>query len=108
MSYGEAAAIMLGLSTFTFAYLSVNFKDRHAPLKWLFMLFSGYMTGFGAIVMSIVSKNAGYENVESMMSWIGYGVIIIMVFTTAYFLIWFIYNSLRKTSQKAYGEGSGP
>mgnify|MGYP000140786885 CR=1 FL=1 len=108
MSYGMAVATALGLGTIAFAYLSVNFKDKHAPLKWLFSILAVASTTFNMLIMSTVSKNAGYDNVAGMVSWVGYGFIIVLIIMIAYFLIWFMYNSLKKTSKKAYGEGSGP
>jgi len=103
-----AAAISLGFAMITFAYLSVNFKDKHAPLKWLFAILSVATSGFSTITMSTVAENAGHDNVAGMMSWIGYGFLIVLMFVIAYFLIWFIYNSLRTTTEKVYGEGSEP
>lgn len=108
MSYGLAAAVSLGFAMLTFAYLSVNFKDKHAPLKWLFAILSVATAVFSSFTMSAVAGNAEYANVEGIMSWIGYGFTMVLVIMIAYFLIWFMYNSLRKTTQKAYGEGSEP
>lgn len=108
MSYGVAVAVALSVSAFVFAYLSVNFKDKHSPLKWLLMIMSVATTGFQMIVMSSVSRNAGYGNIADMVSWIGYGFIIVLIFVVMYFLIYFIVNSLGKASDsKVYGEGSG-
>ncbi len=108
MSYGLAAATSLGFATFTFAFLSVNFSDEHAPLKWLFMILSVATASFSAIIMSTIATAAGHENIGNMIAYVGYGFLIILTFTIAYFLIIFITKSLEKTTKQSYGENSAP
>lgn len=106
MSYGVAVSIGLALGAFAFAYLSVNFKDIHSPLKWLFMILSVSMVSFNTLISSEIANKAGYEAIGNMTAWVAYGLLIILVFVIAYFLIFFITRSLEKTGKPAYGEGS--
>ena len=82
-----AFAILFGILAFTFAYIGMNLPkdDWTSYLSWLFIPMALLMMIVGIFV--ILEYNAFADNLNMILAWSGYSIIIILIVLIAFLLI---------------------
>lgn len=92
-------ALAVAFISFIFAYLAVNIDQRHGGLQVLFLILSVFVATFDAVVLQKIAENQNLTSVANLMSG---GLLKVLIFlciiVVGYYLIFFIYNTLMKTT----------
>jgi len=105
MAIETGVAVGVALLAFVFAYIGINLKDDHAPLKWMFLIFSVMTAVFDTFAMGLLAKDAGKDAVGSVLNnGYFYGTIVIMIILIVYFLLFYVIKVLGKLGKSAYGQ----
>ena len=87
-------AVIFAVIIFSFIYLGVNLPQENAFLSWVFIPMGIIFMVVGLFFVAL--QSIFNEQINEMLAWISYSILIILISLIAYFFIYLIYNSMKK------------
>jgi len=95
--------ISLGIigTAFIFAYISSSVNEKHGALQIFFMLTSVFTLSFESVLVFQMAKTDGLTHVADLLTgYMNFTVWLVPTIVIFYMLIYFIYSTLMKTTEK--------
>lgn len=96
MTFDLALAFGMGLTTFVYAFLAVNFRKNHAPLQLLFLgmtIISAVATSWLLVLLAQINVQTTIETILNSQYTM---MIFVLMFVFAYMIITFLFDKLRE------------